>query len=58
MQAEIGDFASTFAPQVSNDVQFLDEILYSLGLIIGMGSAYAWNVRTCLLSDLVSERTS
>jgi hypothetical protein len=49
MLSHLITFQETFAPQVPNDSTIIKEIVDSLGLVVGLGSAFVWNFRTMTL---------
>jgi hypothetical protein len=46
MQPIVGNFTSTFAPQLqpSHQSAIIKDVLDALAVVVGIGSAYAWNV--------------
>lgn len=44
MQNYMGDFRSTFAPSKPDDASIIKEILDVFAMVIGVGSAFVWNV--------------
>ncbi|KAJ5959353.1 uncharacterized protein N7479_006503 [Penicillium vulpinum] len=44
MQNEVGTFASTFAPQVKENLEIIKFIIDSLVMVASIGSSFAWNI--------------
>ena len=53
MQSHISSFQQIFAPSIEDDESIIKEILDVFSLIVGVGSAFVWNVG--MLNEMLLE---